>query len=853
MFQPVKVIDVELSRPLPDLEGLDRYAAVQALVRLHGRPVAALRVPVESGRCPASSLERVLFRQAAWPLLAALLEKEMARDELPPEGLPLVTVAVCTRNRTEDLAGCLEALERLDHPALDLLVIDNAPAGDATERLVRERHPRVRYCREPRPGLDWARNRAVLEARGEVVAFTDDDVRVDPQWARAIAEVFAGHPEVMAVTGLVAPYELETEAQALFERYGGFGRGYLRRWFHAPPRPGSGPHVGHLGAGQFGTGANMAFRRSLFDRVGLFDPALDVGTVTNGGGDLEMLFRALQSGHTLVYEPRALVLHRHRREYARLREQIANNGVGFYSFLVRTGLVWPELRAKCVRFGAWWLARWSLKRLAGSYLSPGGFPRDLILAELWGSLRGLPRYGRARRTAAAIALCHGEELPPPTPVRPPETALKPMAVRLVDCDRLAPLTDVGGYTSVRVFFSRDGAVLGHVDVVHYGETVSAVRLRDEIAPRLVDGWFQGAREEGIERHCRDLLAATSQPPRPARLPPAVPVSIVVATRDRPDALRECLASLVAQDSPRPVEIVVVDNHPASGLTPPVVAGFPGVVLVEETRAGLSYARNRGFLASRGEILVATDDDVIVPQGWLEALVAPFTRADVMVVTGNVLPRELETESQRLFEAYGGLGRGYQGREYDRPYFDRFRIRAVPTWHLGATANAAFRASIFADPRIGLLDEALGAGMPTGVGEDTYLFYKVLKAGFTLVYEPAAWVWHSHRTDPEAFRKQIFAYSKGHVAYHLTTLFRDRDPRALVRIALELPRAHLSRIARRLLGKSHYPVSMVLLEAWGNLLGPWALFQARRRVRREGRSAGSDQSGVSRSPAEAGTG
>ena len=69
----------------------------------------------------------------------------------------------------------------------------------------------------------------------------------------------------------------------------------------------------HGGAGMFGTGANMAYRRSLFDKIGYFDPALDVGTATNGGGDLEMFFRVLKEGYVLVYEPRAVVRHRHRR------------------------------------------------------------------------------------------------------------------------------------------------------------------------------------------------------------------------------------------------------------------------------------------------------------------------------------------------------------------------------------------------------------------------------------------------------------------------------------------------------------------------------------------------------------
>src|SRR6185503_20882790 len=88
---------------------------------------------------------------------------------------PAVTVAVCTRDRVEDLARCLDALEAIRYPALDLLVVDNAPATRDAERLVAGR-PRVRYVREVRPGLDWARNRAIAEARGEIVAFTDDDV-----------------------------------------------------------------------------------------------------------------------------------------------------------------------------------------------------------------------------------------------------------------------------------------------------------------------------------------------------------------------------------------------------------------------------------------------------------------------------------------------------------------------------------------------------------------------------------------------------------------------------------------------------------------------------------------------------
>jgi O-antigen biosynthesis protein len=260
-----------------------------------------------------------------------------------------------------------------------------------------------------------------------------------------------------------------------------------------------------------------------------------------------------------------------------------------------------------------------------------------------------------------------------------------------------------------------------------------------------------------------------------------------------------------------------------------------VMLIEEPRPGLSYARNAGFSAATGDILVAIDDDVTVPSGWLERLVKPFAQREVMAVTGHVLPVELDSAAQCRFEAYGGLGKGFNRFEVGGGWFRSFR-GAVPTWHIGATANAAFRATIFQSPEIGLLDEALGAGMPTGCSEDTYLFYKVLKAGHTIVYDPTAWVWHRHRRDRESLTQQIYCYSKGHVAYHLTTWLRDRDRRALVRLVYSLPRGYMYRAFARLRGHSGYPLGLILTEIAGNLAGPWALWQSRRRVRRFGRSA-----------------
>jgi GT2 family glycosyltransferase len=394
----------------------------------------------------------------------------------------------------------------------------------------------------------------------------------------------------------------------------------------------------------------------------------------------------------------------------------------------------------------------------------------------------------------------------------------------VDVSRpLAPLTGLARYARVLLIVGRGPELIGSVDIDTSGaDAVSVERLRDAVAGKLGEGIY------------RQQLAAhlTGKTPAAASVP--LTASIVIPSCDREADLRRCLDSLAVQRTRHALEIVVVDNRPRIGTARRVAEPYTGVRVIDEPRPGLSFARNAGILAATGEIVVATDDDVVADEGWIEALLEPFERPDVACVTGQVLPLELESEAQCLFEAYGGLGRGFERREYDRAWFDGFRS-AVPTWVIGATANAAFRASIFRDPAIGLLDEALGAGTATGCSEDTELFYRILKSGRTIVYNPHAFVHHRHRDSAAAGRDQIYAYSKGHVAYHLATLLRHGDTRALVRLVYSLPKAHAERVLSRLLGRSEYPLSLILLEIAGNLAGPLALWRARRRVRALGQT------------------
>jgi GT2 family glycosyltransferase len=870
MLYPIKVVDLELSHPLVTIEGLEAYKSVQGLVRLHGEPIGHITAPITNNFCAATTLKELILSELSEAILNCLLRRGLSplphQERLnlealfqtpPPSFLGeylSVTVAVCTRDRAEDLDRCLSALKELAYPNLDLLVVDNAPTSSDTQDLVTTKYPEVRYCCEPRPGLNWARNRAILEAQGDILAYTDDDAIVDPGWVKALVAVFAENPEVMAVTGLVVPYELETEAQVLFEYRGGFGKGFDSRWFYRYPDSRMSWQL--LGTGQYGTGANMAFRRCVLEKIGYFDPALDVGTVTNGGGDLEMYFRLVKEGYTLVYEPKAMVRHCHRRTYEKLRSQLANNSIGLFSYCIRSFKAYPDERLSFLILMVWWIVAWNLRRLWVAFKIPMAFPKDLVLAELWGCLQGLNRYSQARKNALKILEEYGEpsdekaiaaQVLNPSPSKSEKPAIsRTTAVRSIDFkEGLQPIAALEEYSDVKIVVQWDGRPLGDVDIANVYQSLQPQRLRAAMVKalglKLIDPELQSNASNrqsvalGTLNQC--IQIAPTDPQKSCAAVSAFAqdalVSINLATFDRPDDLRNCLKSLLAQKTQHPVEIIVVDNHPASGLTPPVVAEFATVKLVSEPRQGLAYARNAGFVHSRGEVVIATDDDVTLPPDWIEKLVAPFARADVAIVTGNVLPIQLETIDQRFFERYGGLGRGYEPFERDRAWFESFPRDAVPTWTLGATANAAFRASIFSDPRIGLMDEALGPGMPSGVGEDTYLFYKVLRAGYTVAYEPGAYVWHKHRRDRAALKRQIYGYSKGHISYNLTTWLKDGDWRGLWHSYVVIPFYHLKRIAIWLKGQSNYPLSLILLEIRGNLIAPWALWRSRQRVKREG--------------------
>jgi GT2 family glycosyltransferase len=407
------VADVELSALPPVLPLPLGRRGVGLLLRRRGRPVGfALRELPPGSVLTADEVARIALREVGAKPVEEALREELA-GTAPAPGLPPVTAAVCTRDRPEVLARCLAGLLAIRDEAarrglrFEVLVVDNAPSDERTAERVAA-CPGVRYVREPRPGLDFARNRALHEASGELLAYLDDDVTVDPGWLDGLAEAWAANPDAAAFTGLVLPFELESEAQVLFERRGGFRRGFDKtRYGQALP----GNRWYPCGAGIFGAGANMAFRCDALLRLGGFDEALDTGPPLPGGGDLDIFYRMVRAGHPIVYEPRMLVFHQHRRELAGLARQYRSWGQGFLAFLVKSYGADPGHRAKLRGVARWWFkdqAKQALRSLLGRHTLPPG----MVLAELRGGLAGLAgTYPRSLRRSMAIRNRHREGHP----------------------------------------------------------------------------------------------------------------------------------------------------------------------------------------------------------------------------------------------------------------------------------------------------------------------------------------------------------------------------------------------------------------------------------------------------------
>ena len=798
------LLDIESTQPLPCMRlSREDVDGIAVLVRRKGKPLYFWMEALPGDKpLTAKELEQRIIKKSGTALVKAAIRDEM-RPPVKPHEPPSITVAICTKDRTGLLSRCLRSLRAMDPVgsggslSLEVLVVDNAPSTKDTETIVSS-CPGVRYIVEPRPGLDFARNRALREARGDLVAYIDDDVVVDKGWLAGLMEAWNANPDAAAFTGQVLPLELTTRAQIIFEKRGGFRRGfdpvrYGAKLDNHPAYPCS--------AGVFGTGANMVFQKQILKDLNGFDEALDTGPPLPAAGDHDIFYRLIRTGHTIVYAPDLLVFHEHRRGLWSLTRQYWSWGLGVMTHMDKIRRTDPALRKTRRYLLQLWFNE-HLIELTAAMLRQKSIPCYMVLAEMAGGVIGLfggydrsvKRMDRILNQAARLpthdvkpehglpvtqrsSLTPAKSTNPPTPL--PKSNFKPWEILHLDLRQgvmdLAGKKETGGIFVV--FWWRD-IPLGQHWIRATRLPMSSADLREcaitAIEPALRHGLLETSRGSSWARRspgaCRLNLKTLGTLDRPLQqleenlsLPdqnmPCPTVSVVVCTRDRPGQLKQCLASL-QEMSLKPGEIVLVDSAPQSDATRHIVRQFPGVRYIQEPRAGLDVARNTGIRNTTGEIVAFTDDDAVAHPDWIARICQGFKNPDVMAVTGLVLPAKLETRAQFLFETHWGFGRGYAPRLFGGGFFEKTRRRGVPAWEIGAGANMAFRRAVF--ERVGLFDERLDVGA-AGCSGDSEMWYRILAEGWACRYEPAAVVYHHHRKEMRAFNRQIFYYMRGHIA------------------------------------------------------------------------------------------
>jgi len=442
-FRPLRLTEVELTSALPDFEQVDavtgkRHDRALVLVRLHTFPLGQVEIAIPEAGLSASALADAIGTKLHAEIQQHLQEDGWEGQRLQEDGIhgagvprclqrreqvlrdgPTISVVISTRDRGDALRACLDSLLALEYPRYEIVVVDNAPRTSATRDLIQQwygKQERIRYVREDRPGLSWARNRGVIESRGDIVAFTDDDVVVDSHWLAQLAAGSQVGDSVGCVTGLVLPIELETPAQVWFEQFGGFSKGFTRQIFDIGDNRPASP-IFPYAAGMFGSGNNMAFHVDILRSLGGFDPSLGAGALV-GGEDLDAFFRLILQGHTLVYEPGAIVHHLHRHDYASLRRQLSDGGVVGYltKYVIENPRATFSLATKIPSGITYALSPESPKNAR----KRSGYPAELTRVERMGMLRAPIWCLRSRRRAGKIARAFG-----PLVISPIDASVRP--------------------------------------------------------------------------------------------------------------------------------------------------------------------------------------------------------------------------------------------------------------------------------------------------------------------------------------------------------------------------------------------------------------------------------------------
>jgi cellulose synthase/poly-beta-1,6-N-acetylglucosamine synthase-like glycosyltransferase len=244
-------------------------------------------------------------------------------------------------------------------------------------------------------------------------------------------------------------------------------------------------------------------------------------------------------------------------------------------------------------------------------------------------------------------------------------------------------------------------------------------------------------------------------------------SVVVCTRHRAALLARCLAALTRLEH-RSYEVIVVDNT-RGDLEVERLAAEAGARYAVESRVGLSRARNTGARVADGAIVAYIDDDAVAEPDWLTQHAAAFDEPGLLGTTGRILPTSLDTPAARGYAAAGGEDLGEISFRVDRSTPEWFEMANFGG--VGVGPNMAFRRTLFEHG--GGFRESLGLGEGI-LGEESYAFFTIIRAGHAIAYLPDAVVRHDYPTTMPALRQKRFRILRGSAAYMLMLLVEEPE-------------------------------------------------------------------------------
>lgn len=232
-----------------------------------------------------------------------------------------ISILIASYNRSSSLLKFLQELTRQVVPqGLDweVLIVDNNSTdgtSDAVAPFVQENPHRFRYFLETRQGKSAALNTGIKEARGEILAFTDDDCLPNLDWLSSIAGEFSTDPLLGAIGGRVELYDKQDKPVSI--------RTCTQRTLISTPSQ----------LFSLLIGCNMAVHRRVCERVEEFDTLLGPGIRTRALEDMDFLYRIYKQGFKMVYSPAVLVFHNHgRRSDAEVQSLTRNYLIGRGAF-----------------------------------------------------------------------------------------------------------------------------------------------------------------------------------------------------------------------------------------------------------------------------------------------------------------------------------------------------------------------------------------------------------------------------------------------------------------------------------------------------------------------------------------